>query len=63
MIKKITFDYDFDSNCALFQEKQSFIKANKKDDEDTLSADKMSEFYKAFLDNNWKVHFNYNREW
>lgn len=46
-----------------FQEKQAFIKANKEENEDTLSADKMSEFYKSFLDSNWKSHFHYNREW
>lgn len=45
------------------QEKQEFIKANKADEDDTLSADKMSEFYKSFLDQNWKSHFEYNREW
>lgn len=45
------------------QEKQAFIKANKEGDDDTLPADKMSEFYKSFLDSNWKSHFNYNREW
>lgn len=49
--------------AILFQQKQEFIKANKQDNEDSLSADKMSEFYKSFLDSNWKTHFNYNREW
>lgn len=52
--------------CSLLhgiQEKQAFIKVNKHDNEDTLSADKMSEFYKSFLDSNWRVHFNYNRDW
>ena len=46
-----------------FQQKQEFIRANKQENEDSLSADKMSEFYKSFLDSNWKTHFNYNREW
>lgn len=28
-----------------------------------LTADEMSEFYKRFLDDNWKIHVNYNFEW
>lgn len=40
-----------------------FIAANKESNADTLSADKMSEFYKKFLDENWQSHFNYNRDW
>ncbi|XP_031617306.1 COA8 family protein CG14806, mitochondrial [Contarinia nasturtii] len=50
-------------NQKFVKEKQAFIKANKEAEEDTLSADKMSEFYKSFLDSNWKSHFQYNREW
>lgn len=45
------------------QEKEAFIKANKPANEDTVPADKMSEFYKTFLDSNWKSHFDYNRQW
>lgn len=33
--------------------------SNKK----TLSADEMSAFYKAFLDDKWKSHLAYNVEW
>lgn len=29
----------------------------------TATADQMSEFYKDFLDRNWKTHLNYNFEW
>lgn len=47
----------------VLQEKEAFTKAHKKPDEDTVSADQMSEFYKTFLDTNWRSHFNYNREW
>lgn len=39
------------------------MKKHKKIDEDTLSADKMSEFYKSFLDKNWHFHFEYNMNW
>lgn len=49
----------------MLQERQEYIKNNLKpgDDRQTLTADEMSEFYKAFLDRNWKVHVNYNFEW
>jgi hypothetical protein len=33
--------------------------SNKK----TISAEDMSEFYKMFLDQQWKTHMTYNREW
>lgn len=56
IIRRITF-------VCYFQEKEAFILANKVDDSDTLSADKMSEFYKKFLDENWQTHFNYNKAW
>lgn len=29
----------------------------------TLTADEMSEFYKKFLDENWKTHLQYNAVW
>lgn len=45
------------------QEKEAFVVANKVDDSDTMSADKMSEFYKKFLDENWQTHFTYNKQW
>lgn len=32
-------------------------------DKQNLTADEMSVFYKAFLDKNWKLHLNYNKEW
>lgn len=47
----------------LFQQKLEFLKVHKAAEEDTMSADKMSEFYKKFLDENWKSHVNYNLEW
>lgn len=45
------------------QERAAFIAANKSQDSDTVSADKMSEFYKQFLDKNWNLHFYYNVSW
>lgn len=49
----------------MLQERQEYINNNLKADEDrsTLTADEMSEFYKAFLDKNWKTHVQYNLEW
>lgn len=46
-----------------FQQKLEFMQKHRTDDSEHLSADKMSEFYKTFLDRNWKFHFNYNWEW
>lgn len=54
---------DYSITKVYFQEKEDFIKENRTEDNDTLSADKMSEFYKKFLDENWKKHFEYNRDW
>ena len=45
------------------QKREQFIKANKPEDSDTLTADKMSEFYKEFLDKNNKMHVDYNWLW
>lgn len=45
------------------QEREAFVAANKPKDSDTVSADKMSEFYKHFLDKNWSLHFYYNVSW
>lgn len=50
---------------TFLKERQEYIKKNLKpgDDRKTLTADEMSEFYKAFLDKNWKMHVSYNFEW
>lgn len=47
------------------QERQEYMNSHLKPDEDrkTLTADEMSEFYKTFLDKNWKTHVQYNVEW
>lgn len=65
-VQCISSNWKFRSNSSFslcFQEKEAFILANKDDESDTLSADKMSEFYKKFLDENWQTHFNYNQTW
>ncbi|CRL02622.1 CLUMA_CG015786, isoform A [Clunio marinus] len=51
-------------NERFFQEKELFIKKQRlKSDEENVTADKMSEFYKAFLDKNWKLHVYFNVSW
>ncbi|GAB0095345.1 COA8 family protein CG14806, mitochondrial [Sergentomyia squamirostris] len=50
-------------NTRFFAERDEFIAAHKSHPEDSLSADQMSVFYKAFLDKNWKIHFYYNISW
>lgn len=50
-------------NFRFITEKEEFTVKNKKPDEETVPADKMSEFYKAFLDKNWKVHVFFNISW
>lgn len=54
------FKNNFDS---FIQEREAFVAKNKTNDSDTVSADKMSEFYKYFLDKNWNLHFYYNWSW
>lgn len=50
-------------NKRFYEEKEEFIAANKTVDCDTLSADRMSVFYKSFLDKNYKMHVYYNISW
>ncbi|XP_037049253.1 COA8 family protein CG14806, mitochondrial [Bradysia coprophila] len=50
-------------NKRFFDEREAFIAANKDKGSDTVPADKMSEFYKYFLDKNWSLHFYYNVSW
>lgn len=51
-------------NHRFYEERKAFVKANKKGEEQqTLSADEMSVFYKEFLDKNWRLHFYYNLSW
>lgn len=47
------------------QEKKEFIDAHssKSESDAAISSDKLSEFYKSFLDKNWHIHFYYNISW
>lgn len=48
-------------NAKFIEEKENYVKSYN--GAKPLSADEMSEFYKKFLDNNWKSHVRYNFEW
>ncbi|KAF5304435.1 hypothetical protein FQR65_LT07965 [Abscondita terminalis] len=50
-------------NIKFVTERESYIKSQTNDDKKTLTSEEMSEFYKKFLDNNWKEHVTYNFEW
>ncbi|XP_055390099.1 COA8 family protein CG14806, mitochondrial isoform X2 [Condylostylus longicornis] len=50
-------------NKRFYEEKDIFIKTHKIAGVDEIPADKMSEFYKAFLDKNKKLHYYYNLSW
>ncbi|KAJ8725370.1 hypothetical protein PYW08_003553 [Mythimna loreyi] len=50
-------------NSRFYQEREDYVKNNVPADKQNHTADEMSVFYKAFLDKNWKLHLNYNKEW
>jgi apoptogenic protein 1 len=50
-------------NERFITEKDEFVEKNKQPGEDSVPADKMSEFYKAFLDKNWRMHVYFNLSW
>ncbi|XP_061395408.1 COA8 family protein CG14806, mitochondrial, partial [Musca vetustissima] len=50
-------------NKRFYEEKQDFIQAHNLSGFQDISADKMSEFYKSFLDKNRKLHVLYNFSW
>ncbi|XP_031350982.1 COA8 family protein CG14806, mitochondrial-like isoform X2 [Photinus pyralis] len=48
-------------NVKFLQQKEEFVKSSES--AQPLSSDEMSQFYKKFLDDNWKSHVSYNFEW
>ncbi|XP_026329866.1 APOPT family protein CG14806, mitochondrial [Hyposmocoma kahamanoa] len=50
-------------NSRFYQEREKYLKKNLPEGKQSLTADEMSIFYKAFLDKNWKTHLQYNLEW
>ncbi|XP_055912484.1 COA8 family protein CG14806, mitochondrial [Eupeodes corollae] len=62
-VEKWNQDFWAKHNKRFYDEKEDFIRLHKEAGIDELSADKMSEFYKAFLDKNKKMHVYYNISW
>ncbi|CAH0556022.1 unnamed protein product [Brassicogethes aeneus] len=52
-------------NTRFVSERLAYIESHqvKGEEQKQLTADEMSEFYKSFLDKNWRNHVNYNVEW
>ncbi|XP_065364396.1 COA8 family protein CG14806, mitochondrial [Calliphora vicina] len=50
-------------NKRFYEEKYDFIRLRNLSGIHDISADKMSEFYKSFLDKNRRVHILYNISW
>ncbi|XP_075151886.1 cytochrome c oxidase assembly factor 8 [Haematobia irritans] len=50
-------------NKRFYDEKQDFVRLHNMAGIQELSADKMSEFYKSFLDKNRRLHILYNFSW
>ncbi|XP_017145204.1 COA8 family protein CG14806, mitochondrial [Drosophila miranda] len=50
-------------NKRFYEEKEDFIRLHKEAGTEDISADRMSEFYKTFLDKNWRIHMMYNLSW
>ncbi|XP_022197634.1 COA8 family protein CBG23705, mitochondrial-like [Nilaparvata lugens] len=51
-------------NTHFIAERKKFLATHKKDfDNEPMSPDKLSVFYKRFLDEHWKIHLHYNYEW
>ncbi|XP_034670688.1 COA8 family protein CG14806, mitochondrial isoform X1 [Drosophila subobscura] len=50
-------------NKRFYEEKEDFIRLHKEAGNDDISADRMSVFYKTFLDKNRRIHLMYNLSW
>ncbi|XP_026288513.1 COA8 family protein CG14806, mitochondrial [Frankliniella occidentalis] len=66
-VQKWNEDFWIKHNSAFLKESNDFrqkkLETLPRDEKTGLSAEEMSEFYKAFLDKNWKTHFSYNFQW
>ncbi|XP_011187060.1 COA8 family protein CG14806, mitochondrial [Zeugodacus cucurbitae] len=62
-VEKWNHEFWSNHNTHFYQEREEFIKTHGAGNNGEVSADKMSEFYKAFLDKNRKNHFRYNFSW
>ncbi|KAJ8913819.1 hypothetical protein NQ315_003728 [Exocentrus adspersus] len=51
-------------NSKFTKERQNYVDMHfNKTNVKQLTAEEMSEFYKQFLDDNWRTHVTYNMEW
>lgn len=50
-------------NLKFAKEREAYKKCLAEKGVSAATADQMSEFYKDFLDRNWKTHLTYNFEW
>ncbi|XP_022219821.2 COA8 family protein CG14806, mitochondrial isoform X2 [Drosophila obscura] len=50
-------------NKRFYEEKEDFIRLHKEAGNEEISADRMSVFYKTFLDKNRRIHLMYNLSW
>ncbi|KAK3907936.1 COA8 family protein [Frankliniella fusca] len=59
-------DFWIKHNSAFLKESNEFRKKKLEghhSNQTSVSAEEMSEFYKSFLDKNWKTHVSYNFQW
>ncbi|XP_011201262.1 COA8 family protein CG14806, mitochondrial [Bactrocera dorsalis] len=61
--EKWNHDFWSNHNKNFYQEREEFVKAHGAATNGEVTADEMSEFYKAFLDKNKERHFRYNFSW
>lgn len=62
-VEKWNHEFWSNHNKSFYQEREEFIKTLEAENNGEVSADKMSEFYKTFLDKNRKNHLRYNFSW
>lgn len=66
-VQKWNEDFWIKHNSAFLKESNEFrlkkLQSSTDADKKSLSAEEMSEFYKRFLDKNWRVHVSYNFQW
>jgi len=67
--QKFNQDWWTEHNREFKQGRENFIKNiletkyPDEPDKSTLSADEMSQFYREFMNRQWKGHVEYNKEW
>ncbi|XP_039968215.1 COA8 family protein CG14806, mitochondrial isoform X2 [Bactrocera neohumeralis] len=61
--EKWNHDFWSNHNKNFYQEREEFVKTHGAATNGEVTADEMSEFYKAFLDKNKENHFRYNFSW